>query len=148
MDKELFKIGSFSVTVIILILAIFLLIVIGVAIVAFRKNYILQVKLSRMMDPESNVHNTLGTIAVLKKRRKKIKKACSNVGPALVVVQIDNLGGLYVGYSNRNQLMRDIVTAFRYDLNEQEFVTRLDFNKFCVTMCNRDRNSIRHYVAA
>ena len=109
MDKELFKIGSFSVTVIILILAIFLLIVIGVAIIAFRKNYILQVKLSRMMDPESNVHNTLGTIAVLKKRRNKIKNACSNVGPALVVVQIDNLGGLYIGYSNRNQLMRDIV---------------------------------------
>ena len=147
LDKVLFSLGSFDVTVKVLIL-LGIIIVLIIAVIAFRKNYILQVRLSQWIDPESGIHNSQGTPIVLNKRRKKLKRASKTNEPALVIIRIDNLGPLYVGYKNREQLMRSIVAQFRYDLHEKEFVTRMDFDKFCVVMTNRDREQIKEYIAS
>ncbi len=145
LDKELFPIGSFKVTVLVVLL-VFVVIVLLIAAIAFRKNYILQVKLSQMIDSESAIHNTQGTLVLLKKKRKKLKKMASSSQPAIMIVQIDNLGWLYVGYKKKNQLLRELVKVFQEDLNAGEFVTRLDFNRICVVSVNRNRASFRAYV--
>lgn len=147
LDKKLFSIGRFDVTGIILI-CIGLIIVLIIAVVAFRKNYILQLKLSQLVDPESGIHNSQGTNIILKKRRKNIKKASRENPQALVVVQIDNLRTLYEEYSDRTILMRTIVQEIRYQLEKKEFITRLDFNKFLIVMVNRDRAEIKNFVLA
>ena len=86
-----------------------------------------------------------GTYVILKKRRRPLLRA--NVEkPTLVVVQLDNLGGLYVGYNRKKQLMRTISNVFTWDLNRYEFVTRLDFNKFLVVMVGRTREDIKNYL--
>lgn len=145
LDKELFSIGSFKVTVLIVLL-IFVVVVLLIAALAFRKNYILQVKLSQMIDSESAIHNTQGTLVLLKKKRKKLKKLASSENPAIMIVQMDNLGWLYVGYKKKNQLLRELIKVFQEDLNDGEFVTRLDFNRICVVSVNRNRTSFRTYV--
>lgn len=145
LDRVLFSLGSFDVTIKILIY-LFVLIILIVAVIAFRRNYILQMKLSQLVDPESSVHNSQGTVVNLRRRRNKIRKVSVDNDPALLIVRIDNLGSLYIGYHNRSKLMRTIVEVFRYDLNKQEFVTRVDFNKFCVVLANRDTYDIKSYI--
>ena len=145
MNDKLFSIGSFDVTPVMLV-CVFLFIILVIAVIAFRKNYILQVNLSQLVDPESAIHNAQGTIVVLKKRYKKIRKASPNNPQSIVVLRIDNLGTLYVGYKDRMKLMRSIVQVMRYDLHEQEFVTRLDFDRFCIVMTDRDRTQVKDYV--
>ena len=122
LDRVLFTLYTFDVTLRLLIY-VFLALVLLVAIINFRRNYVLQVKLSQLVDPESSIHNIQGAYVLLKKRRRKLLKA-SDSKPTLVVVQIDNLGGLYVGYSHKKQLMRVISNVFTWDLNRYEFVTR------------------------
>lgn len=144
LDRVLFTLNTFDVTLR-LVIYVFLLLVLLIAVVAFRHNYVLQVKLSQLVDPESSIHNMQGTNVILKKRRRKLLKA--NVEkPTLVVVQLDNLGGLYVGYNRKKQLMRTISNVFTWDLNRYEFVTRLDFNKFLVVMVGRTREDIKNYL--
>lgn len=145
MNNRLFSLGPIDVTPVMLI-CVGLVIVLVIAVVAFRKNYILQVNLSQLMDPESGIHNAPGTIVVLKKRRKKLRKVSRDNPQSLVVIRIDNLGTLYVGYKERTKLMRAIVQVMRYDLHDKEFITRLDFDKFCIAMTNRDRAEIKEYV--
>ena len=144
LDRVLFTLYTFDVTLRLLIY-VFLALVLLVAIINFRRNYVLQVKLSQLVDPESSIHNIQGTYVLLKKRRRKLLKA-SDSKPTLVVVQLDNLGGLYVGYSHKKQLMRVISNVFTWDLNRYEFVTRLDFNKFMIVMVNRTREDIKNYL--
>lgn len=145
MNDKLFSIGSFDVTPVMLV-CVFLFIILVIAVIAFRKNYILQVNLSQLVDPESAIHNAQGTIVVLKKRAKKIRKASPNNPQSIVALRIDNLGTLYVGYKDRMKLMRSIVQVMRYDLHDKEFVTRLDFDKFCIVMTDRDRAQIKEYI--
>ena len=144
LDRVLFTLYTFDITLRLLIY-VFLALVLLVAIINFRRNYVLQVKLSQLVDPESSIHNIQGTYVLLKKRRRKLLKA-SDSKPTLVVVQLDNLGGLYVGYSHKKQLMRVISNVFTWDLNRYEFVTRLDFNKFMIVMVNRTREDIKNYL--
>lgn len=87
LDKVLFSLGSFDVTVKVLIL-LGIIIVLIIAVIAFRKNYILQVRLSQWIDPESGIHNSQGTPIVLNKRRKKLKRASKTNEPALVIIRI------------------------------------------------------------
>ena len=144
LDRVLFTLYTFDITLR-LAIYIFLLLVLLIAVVAFRHNYVLQVKLSQLVDPESSIHNMQGTNVILKKRRRRLLRA--NVEkPTLVVVQLDNLGGLYVGYNRKKQLMRTIANVFTWDLNRFEFVTRLDFNKFLVVMVGRTREEIKEYL--
>ena len=144
LDRVLFSLFSYDVTLR-LAIYVFLLVVLLIAVIAFRRNYVLQVKLSQLVDPESSIHNMQGTHIILKKRRRILLKA--NVEkPTLVVVQLDNLGGLYVGYNKKKQLMRTISNVFTWDLNRYEFITRLDFNKFLVVMVGRTREDIKNYL--
>lgn len=144
LDRVLFTLYTFDITLRILIY-VFLAIVLLVAVIAFRRNYVLQVKLSQLVDPESSIHNMQGTNVLLRKRRRILLRA-SDTKPTLVVVQLDNLGGLYVGYPRKKQLMRTISNVFTWDLQRFEFVTRLDFNKFMIVMVNRTREDIKNYL--
>ena len=144
LDRVLFTLYTFDITLRVVIYA-FLLMVLLVAVIAFRHNYVLQVKLSQLVDPESSIHNIQGTYVLLRKRRRKLLKA-SGSKPTLVVVQLDNLGGLYVGYSRKKQLMMTISKVFTWGLERHEFVTRLDFNKFLIVMVGRSREDIKNYL--
>ena len=144
LDRVLFTLYTFDVTLRMAIY-VFLLLVLIIAVVAFRRNYVLQVKLSQYVDPESSIHNMQGSVILLRKRRKRLNRA-SEGKPTLVVVQLDNLGGLYVGYNRKKQLMRTISNVFTWDLKREEFVTRLDFNKYLIVMTKRTREEIKNYI--
>lgn len=145
LDKVLFQIGSFEVTVLVVVLAA-LLIVLLVAAIAFRQNYIIQVRLSRLMDAESAKHNHEGFITLLRKRKKKILKNSRQVSPAIVIFSLDNLGGIYVGYKNQRLLMRTISDVFTEGLTKQEFVTRIDFSKFGLIVTDRNREEVKEFI--
>lgn len=145
LDRVLFSLGDFDVTVLLLIYA-FLVLVLLVGIIAFRRNYILQVKLSRLMDAESAVHNSQGIIVLLKKKRKKLLAASKEFNPTIVIVSLDNMGSLYVGYKNRNYLMRMIAETFAEDLIKPELISRSDFNKFCIVLTDRNREDVKEYI--
>lgn len=145
LDKELFQIGSFSVTVLVVVLVALLLILL-VAAFAFRQNYIIQVRLSRLMDAESAKHNQEGFVTLLRKRKKKILKNSRQVSPAIVIFSLDNLGGIYVGYKNQRLLMRTISDVFTEGLEKQEFVTRIDFSKFGLIVTDRNREEVKEFI--
>lgn len=145
LDKVLFQIGSFEVTVLVVVL-VALLIVLLVAAMAFRQNYIIQVRLSRLMDAESAKHNHEGFVTLLRKRKKKILKNSRQVSPAIVIFSLDNLGGVYVGYKNQRLLMRTISDVFTEGLNKQEFVTRIDFSKFGLIVTDRNREEVKEFI--
>lgn len=145
LDKVLFQIGSFEVTVLVVVL-VALLIVLLVAAMAFRQNYIIQVRLSRLMDAESAKHNHEGFVTLLRKRKKKILKNSRQVSPAIVIFSLDNLGGVYVGYKNQRLLMRTISDVFTEGLKKQEFVTRIDFSKFGLIVTDRNREEIKEFI--
>ena len=123
LDRVLFTLHTFDITLRLLIY-VFLVLVLLVAIINFRRNYVLQVKLSQLVDPESSIHNIQGTYVLLKKRRRLLLRACDSK-PTLVVVQLDNLGGLYVGYNQKKQLMRLISNVFTWDLNSNTTISSL-----------------------
>lgn len=81
LDKVLFQIGSFEVTVLVVVL-VALLIVLLVAAMAFRQNYIIQVRLSRLMDAESAKHNHEGFVTLLRKLQEKNTKELSSSFPS------------------------------------------------------------------
>ena len=56
LDRVLFTLHTFDITLRLLIY-VFLVLVLLVAIINFRRNYVLQVKLSQLVDPESSIHN-------------------------------------------------------------------------------------------
>ena len=145
LDKVLFQIGSFEVTVLVVVL-VALLIVLLVAAMAFRQNYIIQVRLSRLMDAESAKHNHEGFVTLLRKRKKKILKNSRQVSPAIVIFSLDNLGGVYVGYKNQRLLMRTISDVFTEGLKKQEFVTRIDFSKFGLIVTDRNREEVKEFI--
>ena len=145
LDKVLFNIGSFEVTVLIVILFALLLILI-VAAVAFQQNYLIQVRLSRLMDAESNKHNQEGFVTLLHKRRKKILKNSRQVSPAIIIFSLENLGGIYVGYKQQRLLMRTISDVFTEGLEKPEFVSRIDFSKFGVILTDRNREQVKEYI--
>lgn len=145
LDKVLFQIGSFEVTVLVVVLAA-LLIVLLVAAMAFRQNYIIQVRLSRLMDAESAKHNHEGFVTLLRKRKKKILKKSRQVSPAIVIFSLDNLGGIYVGYKNHRLLMRTISNVFTEGLEKQEFVTRIDFQNFGLIVTDRNREEVKEFI--
>lgn len=145
LDKELFKIGNFSVTGLVMLLSVLLLILL-VAAIAFRQNYIIQVRLSRLMDAESIKHNYEGFTTLLNKRKKKIKKASRQVSPAIVIFSLENLASLYIGYKNNRYLMRTISDIFTEGLYKPEFVSRIDFSKFGVVLADRNREEVKEYI--
>lgn len=145
LDKVLFTIGKFEVTILVCILA-FLVVVLLVAAFAFRRNYILQVRLSQLMDVESSIHNSQGAIILMRKRRRKILKKARQVSPSIIIVSIDNLGSLYVGYKNKNKLMRQIANTCYEDIKYHELVARIDFNKFCFVVTDRNREEVKKFL--
>ena len=145
LDKVLFQIGSFEVTVLVVVL-VALLIVLLVAAMAFRQNYIIQVRLSRLMDAESAKHNHEGFVTLLRKRKKKILKNSRQVSPAIVIFSLDNLGGVYVGYKNQRLLMRTISDVFTEGLKKREFVTRIDFCKIGLIVTDRNREEVKKFI--
>lgn len=145
LNKVLFNIGSFEVTGLVILLSV-LIIILLVAAIAFRQNYIIQVRLSRLMDAESFKHNYEGFVTLLTKRRKKILKISDQVSPTIVIFSLDNLASLYVGYKNYRYLMRTISDIFTEGLVNPEFVTRDDFSKFGVILTNRNREQVKEYI--
>lgn len=139
LDKVLFTIKGFEVTITIVIL-IALVSVLLVGIIAFRRNYILQVKLSQLMDAESGIYNAQGMNVLLRKKRKKILKNSRQVSPTILIISMENLGNLYVGYKNKAKLMKTIAKVFCENRKKYEYIARMDFNKIglVVTDCNRE----------
>ena len=119
-----------------LILIVFLGVILLIGLIAFRQNYIHQLKVSLLMDIESNVFNKNGLISYLS-RNKKLKDVI------LVLVYIDNLGYLYTNYSDKHYLLYTIVNQFLVDLDKKETVARVDFDKFIIVFENKDVNKIK-----
>ncbi len=145
LDKVLFHIGSFDVTILVVILFALLIILI-IAAVAFQQNYLIQVRLSRLMDAESAKHNQEGFVTLLHKKRKKIRKMSRQVSPTIVIFSLENLGGIYVGYKQQRLLMRTISDVFTEGLVKPEFVSRIDFSKFGVILTDRNREQTKEYI--
>lgn len=78
----LFKIGSFEVTVGILVAAILILVLI-VAIIAYRFNHRKQAKAAMLMDNECLIYNKKGLEKYLQRKHKKFSN------PTLVVAEIE-----------------------------------------------------------
>lgn len=145
LDKVLFTIKDFEVTILVIILALLILILL-VAAIAFRQNYIIQVRLSRLMDAESVKHNQEGFVFLLNKRKKKIQKLSKEISPTIVIFSLENLGTLYVGYKNHRHLMRTITDIFTEGLENPEFVSRVDFSKIGVILTDRNRETVKEYI--
>ncbi|MDE6655379.1 MAG: EAL domain-containing protein, partial [Anaeroplasmataceae bacterium] len=132
----LFSIGSFEVTLAILIAAIVILILL-VSIIAYRFNHRKQTKASQYMDNECLIFNKKGLERVLKKKAGKFSN------PTVMVVEIHNLNYLYMNYSRRSKLMYDISDCLTRGLFNKEIVSRIEFNKFLLVLDERDKEEVK-----
>ena len=89
--QPLFKIGNFEVTLPILVYVSWVVIVI-IAIIAYRKNHRIQTRVSRYMDNESGIFNYKGLEKSLNKKWKSFSD------PTTMVIEIRNLEYLYSNY--------------------------------------------------
>ncbi len=132
----LFKIGSFEVTVGILVAAILILVLI-VAIIAYRFNHRKQAKAAMLMDNECLIYNKKGLEKYLQRKHKKFSN------PTLVVAEIENLGYLYMNYDKRSKLLYNISNCMTKGLTKREVVARTDFEKFTIVFENRSKEDIK-----
>lgn len=134
----IFKIGTFDVTIEMIIIAIQVVIII-IALIAYRSNYRTQMRVSLLMDVEANVYSKNGLEVYLKKKRKKFSN------PTLVVVEISNLDALYTNYQQRHKLMLQISDTILKGLSKTETIARVEFNRYMIVYNDRGRDDIKQF---
>lgn len=113
-----------------------LILIVLLAIVLFRLNTHIQMKVSFNMDDECDIYNTDGLAIFIKKHKRKL------ANPTLVVVDITNLGVIYKILENQKDLMIKISDFMLKGLKSEETLARLAFNKFVILYNGRKKEEI------
>ncbi len=126
---------------------LYLYIIIGIlgfliiaALIAFRFNYVKQMKVSVLMDNESDTFNKNGLVRYIDRHQKELTK------PSLVVVSLPKLAYLYTSYERKHTLMVNIADQFLKGLKKEETVARVEFNKFIVVFNDRSVDEIKAWT--
>lgn len=113
-----------------------LILIVLLAIILFRVNTHIQMKVSFNMDDECDIYNTDGLAIFIKKHKRKL------ANPTLVVVDITNLGVIYKILENQKDLMIKISDFMLKGLKSEETLARLAFNKFVILYNGRKKEEI------
>ena len=103
------------------------------AVILFSINYHHQIKVSLLMDNETGVFNKDGLTMYYNKNGKRF------TNPAILVVELRNLGFIYSNYEMRIKLMYQITDCMCKGLSKLETVGRVEFNKFILVLDNKNR---------
>ena len=110
------------------ICAAILIVLLIIGLIAFRFNYRTQMKVSVLMDNESDTFNKPGLVKYFQEYGGKL------ASPALVVVHLQNLNFLYQSYPKRHQLMVTVANQMLKGLGARETVGRAEFDRFIVLL--------------
>ena len=127
--------ASFTIPQIVAI-AVLSLIVIG-AIVAFRFNTKIQMKVSFNMDAESETYNREGLKIFADDNSKVLQR------PIVAIVQIDNLMAVYKSHPKKKDLIMNIANVILKGMKKEETVARVEFNKFAVLYNGRELDEVK-----
>ncbi len=122
---------------------IHILVIVGIAVVVllaiilFRVNTHIQMRVSFNMDDECNIYNQKGLVIFIDKHQSKL------TNPTLVVVEITNLMMIYKLQEEKKKFMVKLADLLLHGLKSEETLARLAFNKFCVLYNNRKREEIQ-----
>ena len=113
-----------------------IILIVLLAIVLFRVNTHIQMKVSFNMDGECDIYNTNGLVIFIKKHKRKL------TNPTLVVVDITNLNVIYKILDNPKDLMVKLSDFMLKGLKSEETLARLAFNKFIILYNGRKKEEI------
>jgi len=117
------------------------LVVVGIALIAYRFNYTTQIRVSLYMDNEPDVFNKKGIVKYIQTRKRKLKD------PILVCCYIENLETLYNTNPNKKDVLVQITDALLCGLDKVESVGRINFNKFIIVYSGKKISEIKEFVA-
>ena len=110
-----------------------LILIVFIALIAFRVNYRTQMRVSLYMDSETQIYNKKGLEVFLKRKRRKFSN------PTLLEVYIENLHILYDDYVAKEKLMNSIANEMLRQLGSKETLARVDFDKFVLVLNGKDK---------
>ncbi len=119
-----------------------IILIVLLAIVLFRVNTHIQMKVSFNMDDECDIYNTNGLVIFIKKHKRKL------TNPTLVVVDITNLNVIYKLLDNPKDLMVKLSDFMLKGLKSEETLARLAFNKFIILYNGRKKEEIAEQLRA
>ena len=108
-----------------------------IALIAFRINERIQMRVALLMDNETRTFNRNGFAKYLKRKGKKISN------PSLVNIHIVNLGYLYTNYPNKDEMMLLIADTMLKGLSPRETLGRVEFDQFMLVLEDLNKDELR-----
>ena len=118
-------------------LTIAMVVFVLIALIAFRINERIQIRVSLLMDSETRTYNRNGFAKYLKKRKNKFSN------PSIINVKIVNLGYLYTNYARKDDMMLLIADTMLKGLSKKETLGRVEFNEFLLVLDNLSKDELR-----
>ena len=118
-------------------LTIAMVVFVVIALIAFRINERIQIRVSLLMDAETRTFNRNGFAKYLKKRHKKFSN------PSIINVKIVNLAYLYTNYAKKDDMMLLIANTMLKGLSARETLGRVEFNEFLLVLDNLSKDELR-----
>ena len=112
-----------------------LIVLLVIALFAFRKNIRTQMRVGNLMDTECNIFNRNGLEMYLLKNRKRLSN------PTLVAIELRNLA--LIAKNSRGNLPYNVATIIIDGLGKEETIGRLEYSKFLVVYNNKTKEDIK-----